>query len=332
MVVVRLNALGDVLLTTGVLRYWHEVRGLHFSVVTRESWLPLLEGHPAVSEAIGVRTEQLHGKHWLRTASCLAARFRRTTLVDLHGVQRTRLLQLLWQGEVRTYRKYALQRRLFAAWGLRRMLRPLLKHSVPQRYSLALEDQAPPREVLRPVMYITEIERSRARTLLGPEASRTVLLHPFATHPNKQWPETHWRELMQKLDAAGIAWRMIGQTASGVASWTDAYTGNSLINRTDLRLCAACIAESACLVSGDSGPMHMGTAVQTPVVALFGPTHQAWGFYPSGAHDQVLEVPLACRPCSLHGGSRCEHDNACMRSISADRVFKAVTTNWNALF
>ncbi len=327
-VVIRLNALGDVLLTTGVLRHWHEKRGLRFSFVTRSAWLPLFEGHPAVVETIGLGPEQLRGLAWLHTASCLAARFPRTGLIDLHGVARTRLLQLLWQGEVRNYRKYALQRRLFGRCSIRRMLQPLLAHSVPQRYSLALEDQAPPREALRPVLYLTEAERASARELLGPEAARTVLLHPFATHPNKLWPEENWRELLRRLDAAAIPWRLLGQTAAGVRSWTDEFGERSLINRTDLRRSAACIAEAACLVSGDSGPMHMGTAVETPVVGLFGPTHQAWGFYPSGAQDQVLEVSLDCRPCSLHGGTRCDRGHECMRRITVDMVFNAISKHF----
>ncbi len=323
-VVVRLNSLGDVLLTTGVLRYWHETRGLRFTYVTRSAWLPLLKGHPAIVEGIGLHPEQLRGAVWPRTASNLAARFPRTGLIDLHGVTRTRLLQLLWLGEIRNYRKYAFHRRLFGRCNIRRMLGPLLAHSVPQRYSLALEDQAPSREALRPVLYVTEAERAAARVLLGAQTARTVLLHPFATHANKLWPEVYWRALLRQLDAAGIPWRLIGQTKPGVRSWTDAFKERSLINRTDLRQSAACIAEAACLVSGDSGPMHMGTAVETPVVALFGPTHQAWGFYPSGARDQVLEVSLECRPCSLHGGSRCVRDHACMRGITVDRVFKAI--------
>ena len=258
-------------------------------------------------------------------------------LIDLHGVARTRLLQLLWQGEVRTYRKYALQRRLFGNYGVRpllgQLLGPLLAHSVPQRYSLALDAQAPPKEQLRPVLYLTDAERQQGRALLGGlggQAVRPVLLHPFATHPNKLWPESHWRGLMQALDSAGIPWLLIGQTSAAARSWTESFAGRSLVNRTDLRQSAACIAQASCLVSGDSGPMHMGTAVGTPVVALFGPTHRAWGFYPSGPQDQVLEMPLDCRPCSLHGGSRCKQHHACMRDISVDSVFKAIVRNFDA--
>jgi ADP-heptose:LPS heptosyltransferase len=59
------------------------------------------------------------------------------------------------------------------------------------------------------------------------------------------------------------------------------------------------------LVANDSGPVHIATAVGTPVVAIFGPSNdRAWGPYP--AHDerhQVVREVLACAPCIHRGHS-----------------------------
>jgi ADP-heptose:LPS heptosyltransferase len=71
--------------------------------------------------------------------------------------------------------------------------------------------------------------------------------------------------------------------------------------------------------------MHLGTAVRTRTVGLFGPTTRHWGFFPSGKHDTVLESALPCRPCSLHGGRGCDRGVQCMRDITPDAVFHAVT-------
>src|ERR671939_277511 len=67
----------------------------------------------------------------------------------------------------------------------------------------------------------------------------------------------------------------------------------------------ALLRRARALVSGDTGVMHMATGVGTPVVALFGPTVRAFGFFPYGSRAQVLELDLACRPCSSKGGPRC---------------------------
>jgi ADP-heptose:LPS heptosyltransferase len=51
--------------------------------------------------------------------------------------------------------------------------------------------------------------------------------------------------------------------------------------------------------------MHMATGVGTPVVALFGPTVRAFGFFPYHARATVLAQDLQCRPCSTMGTARC---------------------------
>jgi ADP-heptose:LPS heptosyltransferase len=70
--------------------------------------------------------------------------------------------------------------------------------------------------------------------------------------------------------------------------------------------------------------MHLAAAVGTPVVALFGPTTREWGFYPSGPCDTVLEQDLDCRPCSLHGTSRCQRRGQCLEAVSPADVLKAI--------
>ena len=70
--------------------------------------------------------------------------------------------------------------------------------------------------------------------------------------------------------------------------------------------------------------MHMATAVGTPVVAIFGPTVQGFGFSPLGK-SIVVEKELRCRPCSLHGSDSCPKGHfECMKKINADEVFERV--------
>ena len=69
-----------------------------------------------------------------------------------------------------------------------------------------------------------------------------------------------------------------------------------------LRESAALIQRASVLVTNDSAPLHLATAVGTPIVALFGPTVPEFGFGPRRAGDVTLGHPgLSCRPCSSHG-------------------------------
>jgi len=80
------------------------------------------------------------------------------------------------------------------------------------------------------------------------------------------------------------------------------------------------------LLSNDSAPLHLATAVQTPVVAIFGATVPQFGFAPRGKRDVVLGVEgLFCRPCAIHGGKSCPLGSFdCMNNLSVPMVVQAM--------
>jgi D,D-heptose 1,7-bisphosphate phosphatase len=87
------------------------------------------------------------------------------------------------------------------------------------------------------------------------------------------------------------------------------------------------IAGARLTLSNDSGLMHLSSAVGTPVLGIFGPTHPALGFSPRGIWDRIIEVDEPCRPCSLHGQKPCYRpERYCLTRISADMVFATLST------
>ncbi len=318
-VVVRLSALGDLALITGVLDYWHRTRGWMFTVVTREAFAPILERHPAVREIVALSRDELAFPEQLGVFRRLAEKHAGKGLLDLHGTLRTRLLSLVWKGPTRRYRKLGIERRLFLQSGGRIFRETLLRWNVPQRYALAVEETPPPRSELLPHIWLSKEEEEWGRLSLDRlhEAGvAPVALHPYATHPDKAWQEAHWRRLMATLDERHIPWLVVGR-GKGMPGLPEA---RDFTNKTTLRETCALLRASSALVTGDSGPMHLACAVGTPVVALFGPTTEAWGFFPAGAADRVLEADLDCRPCTLHGKKHCGRDHACMRLITPEHV------------
>ena len=326
-VVVRLSALGDAVLTTGVLRFWHERHGWTFTVVTREAFAPVFDRHPAVRGVEILRDQDLRGPALRTRWRELATAFAGQPLIDLHGTGRTRLLARYWQGPVRRYVKHGLARRLFLLSGGKLCRDRLLLHNVPQRYALALEAQAPPREALLPAIFLSDEEREHARTLAntarsGPDAP-LIALHPYAAHRGKTWSVARWRELMDALDAANLAWCVVGR-AEEAERFPDLPADCDFTNRCSLRESAALLAACTALITGDSGPMHLAGAVATPVIALFGCTTPEWGFYPYGPRDVILENSLPCRPCTLHGAERCARDYACLETLAPEAATQAM--------
>lgn len=86
---------------------------------------------------------------------------------------------------------------------------------------------------------------------------------------------------------------------------------------------AALLARAACVVTNDSGPMHVTAALGTPLVALFGPeTPVMYG--PLGTDAVALWKPPACSPCiNVHDNkvSNCIHGRPeCLVGIEVDEV------------
>jgi heptosyltransferase-2 len=92
---------------------------------------------------------------------------------------------------------------------------------------------------------------------------------------------------------------------------------------------AALLRQCRLLLSNDSGLMHMATALKVPVVAIFGPTVQEFGFYPFQARAQVVSAALACRPCSTKGSAHCPRGHHhCMQQITSTQVLSVVQRLW----
>jgi heptosyltransferase-2 len=70
-------------------------------------------------------------------------------------------------------------------------------------------------------------------------------------------------------------------------------------------------------------------AVNTPAVALFGPTDPRQHDWPSSA--RVVALKLVCQPCSAHGHQRCpETHHRCMQELSLEQVLDAIQQVWRA--
>ncbi|HEX7120350.1 MAG TPA: glycosyltransferase family 9 protein [Longimicrobiales bacterium] len=324
---IRFSSIGDVILTTPLLRALraaHPDAVVHFA--TRRACAPLLASNPHVDRVL-VLPDPADGG--LRALARTLRAERYDHVLDLHGTLRARLLRLLvprprWRG----YRKHTLRR-----WALTQLNRNWFSESspVPERYfdaaaGLGVRPDGGPPEVFP----TAEAEAAAAAALRAAgvaDGEPYVALAPGAQHATKRWPEASWSALARRLGAAGVRSVVVGgpedmEAGRRIAAAAGAAT---VAGQLDLLGSAAVLAGARALASGDTGVMHLATAVGTPVVALFGPTVREFGFFPYGGPATVLERPLPCRPCSTHGGPACPlGHHACMRGIEVEAVAAAV--------
>jgi len=141
----------------------------------------------------------------------------------------------------------------------------------------------------------------------------------------KQWTRTSFVRLADRLTKeAGLKILLIGDEIDSTVNEEIAGVGlkevYDLSGRTNLRELAYLLSLCKLLITNDSAPMHIASAMSLPTVAIFGPTdHKKYA--PLAANSIVIRKKLNCAPCEK---AACRFDLECMKEVSAEEVFKAV--------
>jgi len=317
--IVRFSSIGDVLLTTPLvraLRRRHPDAELVF--VTKRAMFPLVSDNPHLTLVAALEPGE--------GVTHLAGRLRAlapTHGLDLHGSLRSVALRALVRARWAGYRKRKLARTLLVATKVDAYGTPT---PVPERYFEAARRLDVNPDGGAPEFHLGPAARDRVASWLeerGLATAPLVALAPGAAHATKRWAVRHWIELIDRLGAQGLQPVVLGGPGDrGIAQQLPAP---SAAGEFSLQETGALLARSRVVVSGDTGVMHMATGVGAPVVALFGPTVEQFGFFPYRAPHTVLQHDLACRPCSSMGSARCPHGHhRCLESIAAAAVAGAV--------
>jgi ADP-heptose:LPS heptosyltransferase len=330
-IIVRFSSLGDVVLTLPVARSLKEAfPGVEVVYLTKAAYRPLLEGQSGI-DRVTTLEEAGPGLAALRRHCRGLGRF--DLALDLHRTLRSRSCLRALQADRRlSYRKDAMLRRLWAAgWMRARMAGP--QTHVIERYLEPLRriGIAPAHTV--PEVHVAPGEVEAARVLLASagvrDPDRTVVVVPGARWPNKRWLPASFAAAAAGLrDTDGLEPVICGDAVDREAAEAVRALipggATQLAGSTGLVGLAALLRNARVVIANDSGPAHLAAAVGSPVVAVFGPTHEAFGFAPRGARVRVISRDLPCRPCTVHGGVRCPRSRrACLDDIAPAEVAAA---------
>jgi heptosyltransferase-3 len=309
--VVKLRHHGDVLLAAPVLALLKaRAPQLEVDALVYDDTLPMLEGHPALSQLYFV------GRRW-RSLSPM----RRLTLErHLYSTLRARRYDLLVH----------LSEHPRGAW-LARLLRPRYSvaparpdrgafwrksftHLYPmvgggRRHQVELNLDALRRIGLQP-----GLAERRVHFVPGAEAERSIAelvqdvpfvhMHPASRWKFKCWPAERNAELIDRLAAEGhnVVLTSAPDEVPFIAEILEKAKSKpvSLAGQISIKQLGALTARARLFVGVDSMPMHLAAAMGTPTIALFGPSGEnEWG--PWNVERRVITTTHTCRPCGYDG-------------------------------
>lgn len=176
-----------------------------------------------------------------------------------------------------------------------------------------------------PELNIGSIDVPLVKKWLGRNDKKTVVIAPGSVWFTKRYPAEQFASLVRLLISDGKKVVLTGakneaDIANTILSANIDLVENILNTVGQYKLIESAKIISLCdmVISNDSSPTHLAMAVGTPVITIYGATVPAFGFYPRGKHDQIIENNnLTCRPCGVHGGSKCPIGTFdCMKMIS----------------
>jgi heptosyltransferase-2 len=137
----------------------------------------------------------------------------------------------------------------------------------------------------------------------------------------KRWPAEKYAELADRFTEYGTAVGLIGSPAeTGVSHEVSAAAKSTLLmltGKTTVAEAVAIISLADVLVANDTGPAHIGAALNTPTLVIFGPTNPLTT-YPMSRAAEIIRRPPDCAPCMLRD---CPIDHRCMTAITSKEMF-----------
>lgn len=320
--VVRFSSIGDIVLTTPVVRcIRQQIPGCEVHYLTKEIYADMLRQNHMISKVHTIR----------KNVGEVAAELRQENfdfIVDLHRNLRSAQTLMLLGKPFGQFKKLNVRKWLYVNLKLR-VLPPV---HIVERYFGAVKKLKVKYDGAGLDFFIPEAVQNSISSQLPDEFSTGyVVIVIGSKQKTKQMPVELVTELSVRLNypVVFLGGKEDQEKAEGICSVIGAKAFNAC-GKFNITGSAALIQASRCVITPDTGMMHIAAALRKPVVSVWGntvPEFGMWPFYPSGKEMfRVIEVKgLPCRPCSKLGYETCPKKHfMCMHDIDPQQIIDAV--------
>ncbi|PHI19412.1 glycosyl transferase [Lewinellaceae bacterium SD302] len=323
--IVRFSSIGDIVLTSPVVRCLSEQTGAEVHFLTKAGFAGIVEPNPHITKVWTIE------KHVTEIISELRQEGF-TQVIDLHRNLRTRTLALLhWQPKYYRFNKLNWAKYLLTRWKVDRM--PDLH--IVDRYL----DTVRPLGVIndgKGLDYFTKEGTSKVAMQKLRKIGASLPDEPYlafvigAAHATKRLTEAQIVDFCRSYTGRIL---LLGGPAEADQGDRIAKAGDHVINtcgKFKLSESAELVKAAAAVLTHDTGLMHIAAAYRKPIVSIWGNTVPAFGMYPYLPGEEELEkdrrietLGLECRPCSKIGHQKCPQGHfRCIREIEVADIIK----------
>lgn len=272
--VLRMSALGDIIHTLPAVSALREsFPNATIGWLVDRKWAPILEGNPSVDNVIamdrGSWRDVIHSVRRMRSENY-------TVAVDFQSLYRSAIFGWLSGAPKRLGFDAHYSRESGAAFFYTEVVSPRRLHKVEHNLELAEAAGARTKEIRFPLPAVTDAAEGVERILTANGVGDYFVLSPGGGWGSKCWPAERYGELHRAL-AQKYGWRGVVSFGSGerdLAERVRATAGSPepVIEMFDLKQLIALLRRAKFLVACDTGPLHLASALETPVIGLYGPT------------------------------------------------------------
>ena len=317
---VRFSSIGDIVLTTPVIRavktqFNHGDVELHY--LTKSAFEPILEANPYIDQLITI-------KHHVSEITGFLRKKQYDYVIDLHNNLRSFQVKMALRRPTYTLDKMDLRRLLY----IRFKINLLPDSHIVDRYL----------DVVRPLgifndkrgldYFIRPQDEPEPHSIPASHRDAYIAIVIGGKHTGKCYPVQHLVQVCQQLESPII---LLG----GPSDWKRGdriaeQVGDKVFNacgRFSLNQSAVLVRDARCVISNDTGLMHIATAFKKKIISLWGATVPQFGMYPylPGVGSQILEAQSPQRPYSKHGGKALfRPPYSCWSGLEPEKVILAI--------
>ncbi len=319
--VVRFSSIGDIILTTPVVRCLkNQVDEAEIHYLTKSKFAQIVTANPHIKKVHLLDNN-------FKDLITILRKENYDYIIDLHRNIRTFFIKILLNRIAFSFHKLNLKKWLLVnfKWNT------LPDKHIVDRYLKTLHMFSVTRDNKGLDYFIPLSEELDIGKILGNSLQRRIIVVVGGGHCTKQIPENKLVEIINSLKSDVI---LLGggqadiRKADRIISEIDKKNVFNLAGKLSLGESASLIKQSDIIITPDTGMMHIAAAFGKNIISIWGNTIPEFGMYPykPGSKSKIFEIRnLYCRPCSKIGFAKCpEKHFRCMQEHNSEGIVNAV--------